>query len=783
MSLFMTHTSMLGLYWQNLQEITAFYQKLDENIPLYDDNFYNPTYRDYHEVSFKNIFITAKNIVTSLFGNKISISWPKDEFNTLLKHATEIQQKKLTTIYDQQAKTGQHYIVLGDTHGAFHSLTRMLNFLKEFSIKNKVSVQDNPVQAKPVIDNDLNLDPHYSLVFLGDTISHGAYSLETLGIIFQLIIKNPDQIIYIRGPHETDNFWKNFSLAQEIGIKITRDDQKQKVFMNALSTFFNLLKDRFTLNYTTRHNQQAQILFSNEGYNSFNEPPTPHITTQIKAENPVITYRLTSGLRLSAPEKGITTWALFSSPILPHKKYYDFHNDSFAVLDTAGTGTDWTLHHYYQNPQKHTDFKHNIHNFMTCQTLDTVPHLQTQPVALLAAIKNAKCDHTDELLIGTPLSLTGSNKHIGRATKVGLFLRLNKENIRYGGINGRFLRLVFLDDGYQPPKTHKCVQQLFKTFKTNLIVNPTGTPTFKVALPLIQQYNMTALFPYTGGTFFRNASTKNVISTRVSYADEATALVNYAVQKLHIKKFAIFYQNDSYGYPGRDAAKKVLNDTYGITNILETSYQTNTLNVEKATKDITNFAPEAILFFSSRSPSEELIRQIGILNLSKTQLFGISFLTSAFSTFVRNKGLSLTMSNIVPNPNNTLIQLVKEYANDLQTFMPEEGKDVTSLEAYLSASLLIDALQNLSPPYTTNKLTNYFEQIKNRNFKGINLNFNPETRTLMDRVWLDTGKQHYPEQAPPEQAPPEQSPPEQSSPEQASPEQASPEQDWIEVHV
>lgn len=104
-------------------------------------------------------------------------------------------------------ETNKKVILIGDLHGSFHSFFRLfLRFLKKGYIKN-----------------DLTLDENIKIVFLGDVIDRGNYSIEILVIIFILMYKNNTKdelnVILNKGNHEDFNIFHRDGFSNEIKSK------------------------------------------------------------------------------------------------------------------------------------------------------------------------------------------------------------------------------------------------------------------------------------------------------------------------------------------------------------------------------------------------------------------------------------------------------------------------------------------------------------------------------------------------------------------------------------
>ena len=256
------------------------------------------------------------------------------------------------------------------------------------------------------------------------------------------------------------------------------------------------------------------------------------------------------------------------------------------------------------------------------------------------------------------------------------------------------------------------------------------------------KHDIGIFFPYSGAPGGRKEEVKNVVNLRASYRDEAYAMVDYAVNKLRKRRFAIFYQDDAYGRAGRDPAIKRLKDKYGINEILEVPHPVGSLKMDKLAEQVIKFGPSAILFFSISVAAQELVESMGIKAVMNVAMLSVSFMSHGFSDYLKSKGLSSVLSQVVPSPQgNTLI--AQEFNEDIKKYIPSAKVNSDVFEGYIGASLLVEGLKTLGSSITMDKLFNYYASLKDFDFKGLKLNYNPQTRQLLHTVWLDTGAKEW----------------------------------------
>lgn len=344
-----------------------------------------------------------------------------------------------------------------------------------------------------------------------------------------------------------------------------------------------------------------------------------------------------------------------------------------------------------------------------------------------------------ELVFGSTIDMKRGVKIFSDRFRSGILLALENAE-KHGGINGRVPRIIFTDDEYTPSKARENALQFLEQ-GIDTLVSPVGSPTLEKYLDLVEQGKLLVLFPGTGAPIFRKPHLSHLIHFRPSYFDEAKVVVRHALEELGAKKMVLFYQNDAFGKGALQGAKAMLKQK-GIADWSEVSYPRNNLNFDRQAQAIKNANPDAIIFLATSISAKELIRRLGSTYLFERHLLGISDLgEDVFQVFIKNEGLSCIVVNVVPNPNTSNIKLIKEYRA-----LAKRGRisiDVLTLEGFINATILIDILRKIKGAITKEAIIEQAEKLKNYNLKGLNLNFNRDTRELSNALWLDTGKHKW----------------------------------------
>ncbi len=327
-----------------------------------------------------------------------------------------------------------------------------------------------------------------------------------------------------------------------------------------------------------------------------------------------------------------------------------------------------------------------------------------------------------EILVGQFAAQTGPAAELGKRMQLGMLAYFNAVNAA-GGINGRSIKLVSRDDGYEPEKAAAAVKALIEEDKVFALVGSVGTPTTLAAVPAINAAGIPLIGPFTGAQALREPLNRNVFHVRASYFDETERIVQH-LSTLGIKKIAVFYQNDSYGKAGLEGVTRALTKR-SLKPAAAVTVERNSVDVTAAWAELAKAAPEAVVQISAYKSCAALIK----LARSKGyggQFFNVSFVGStALSAELGDAGAGVTISQVVPFPYTPSSEIVREY----QQRMTEAGNkdfDFSSMEGFLAAKVFVEGLRRAGKALTRASLVSGLESMRDVNMGGFMVNYSPK---------------------------------------------------------
>ena len=167
-----------------------------------------------------------------------------------------------------------------------------------------------------------------------------------------------------------------------------------------------------------------------------------------------------------------------------------------------------------------------------------------------------------EIKIGQTMPYSGPVSAFGALGKgeVAYFKMLNER----GGINGRKVNLISLDDGYAPPKTVEQTRRLVESDEVALIFSSIGTAHNTAISKYLQSKNIPQLFVGSGASKFADIEQypQATLGVQGPFRYEARLYARYALAKNANARFAVISQNDDFGRDYLLGLKDVLGDKY-----------------------------------------------------------------------------------------------------------------------------------------------------------------------------------------------------------------------------
>jgi len=184
-----------------------------------------------------------------------------------------------------------------------------------------------------------------------------------------------------------------------------------------------------------------------------------------------------------------------------------------------------------------------------------------------------------EIRIGTttPYSGPASAYAAGAISATAYFTMINDQ----GGVNGRKINFISLDDAYNPPKTVEQIRRLIESDEVAFLVNPVGTATNMAVLKYVNQKKVPHLFIGSGATIFNDPEHNPwTMSWTPHYASEGEIYARYVLSTKPDARIGILSQNDDLGRDYILGFKRGLGDKASTMIVSSQTYNTSDPTVD-----------------------------------------------------------------------------------------------------------------------------------------------------------------------------------------------------------
>ncbi|MBS0653261.1 MAG: ABC transporter substrate-binding protein [Verrucomicrobia bacterium] len=339
-------------------------------------------------------------------------------------------------------------------------------------------------------------------------------------------------------------------------------------------------------------------------------------------------------------------------------------------------------------------------------------------------------------------AFSGPTAELGQQMKLGIDIYFAKTNAA-GGIGGRPLELIALDDQYEPRLAAPNMRQLIDQDHVLAMIGNVGTPPAIVTVPIANEKHVLMFGALSGASVLRNVPPdRYVINLRAGYQEETAAMVK-GLLSIGIKpsEIAFFTQNDAYGDAGYNGAIKAIQAAgYPTDDLPHVRYTRNTLNVEEGLAELLELPnpPKAIIIVGVYAPAAKFIK-LAKKEFPNALFLNVSFVGSnAFAQELGPDGNGVIVTQVVPFLNKDL-PAFREYQEDMKKYGPPNTQlGFISFEGYLVAKLFVIGLKTAAANHqlTREGIIDTFEKMKDVDIGiGVPITFDQNNHQALHEVW------------------------------------------------
>jgi branched-chain amino acid transport system substrate-binding protein len=325
-----------------------------------------------------------------------------------------------------------------------------------------------------------------------------------------------------------------------------------------------------------------------------------------------------------------------------------------------------------------------------------------------------------EIRLGQSMPYSGnasSYAAVGKAM-VAYFEKLNKEQ---GGINGRQVKLISLDDGFSPPKTVEATRRLVEQDDVLAIFGTMGTASNTAVHKYLNSKKVPHLFVTTGATKW--ADPKNFPYTTpgmASYQTEGAIYARYLLQKSPNAKIAILMQNDDFGRDYLEGFKQGLGPNAAKMIVATQTYELTDPTIDTQIVTLKSSGADAFFAIALGKFATQTIRRVKEIDWKLTD-YVVPTSSISIKGILAPAGLENAIGMVTSSSTKSVAD--PQWTNDagMQTYMAflkdhmpgADASDSSMVTGYNSAILMAEVLRRCGSDLTRDNLIRQLTTIKN----------------------------------------------------------------------
>jgi branched-chain amino acid transport system substrate-binding protein len=295
------------------------------------------------------------------------------------------------------------------------------------------------------------------------------------------------------------------------------------------------------------------------------------------------------------------------------------------------------------------------------------------------------------------------------------FLKVNAE----GGINGRRIKLISLDDGYSPPRTVEQVRKLVEVEQVLAIFGSLGTPTNTAVHKYLNAKKVPQLFIATGASKWGDPGQYPwTMGFNPNYRSEARIYAQYIVKNHPKARLAVLYQNDDYGKDYLYGLKEGLADRASAMIVAEATYEVSDPTVDSQILTLKASGADTLIDITTPKFAAQAIRKLHDLGWKPNHF--LNNVSASVATVLVPAGvdraIGVISAGFVKDPNDPQWKgdaAVREYLAWMKEYYSEGNpNDLYNVYGYVWAEGLVYVLRQCGDDLTRENLMRQAASLK-----------------------------------------------------------------------
>ena len=370
-------------------------------------------------------------------------------------------------------------------------------------------------------------------------------------------------------------------------------------------------------------------------------------------------------------------------------------------------------------------------------------------IALVASIGWAQAAETPgvtktEIRIGGIFPFSGPASSVSAVGK-GILAYVQSINDR-GGINGRKVNYIALDDAYSPPKAVEHARRLVESDEIAFMYGQLGTPTNAATIKYLNSKGVPSIGVSSGSHKFANIKEYPLTTTALlSFDTEGRIYARYLADAFPNSKIAILYQNDDLGKDYVSGFKAIFKDGYE-KRVVAIPFEVTVPTVESQIVALKSSGAAALLVAATPKFAAQSIRKAHEIGWRPTIV--LNFPSTSISATLKPAGLDISTGVIVGTTLKDPVDPrwkddpgIQAYRTFFQKYLP--GADIADFyylsgynQGMLLEQILTQAGEDLSRENIVRQAKSFKDLIIPTAMPGITINTNATNNMVWTQLQL-----------------------------------------------
>ncbi len=314
-----------------------------------------------------------------------------------------------------------------------------------------------------------------------------------------------------------------------------------------------------------------------------------------------------------------------------------------------------------------------------------------------------------EILIGTSQALTGGMAFIGNQNVNGTKIMISEINAK-GGINGRKIRQVVMDDAYQTPRHVANLRRMIEQDKVFCFVFNLGTHTVAASLPILNQYKVPLYGAATQGKMFDKEP--YVFSDAASWRQLVIQSTRYMMKEKGKKKIAIFYWDNALGQEHLEGAREYMK-AIGSALVAEERFKEEDQDMSSQAIRLKKSEADVVLLGTSPTAGAKIAKAMHNIGYSPDMVGPLMLASPGFINVAGKDAEGLYIALPFLSPMDDAVALYRDLA---KKYYPDKPFDNQVQSGMANVFVFAEACRRAGKDLTREKFIKAVETISYKNY-------------------------------------------------------------------